>query len=1288
MECKREYKGSYLCVIASCERKVKKLRVGAMIARSVRCMKKSFHLLADWGNRKVFVGRDPRNVPPRSVVVFPLMAATLFCGLAGILTVAQERRREPRSIAADLSTAAISITVSGLGEVLNGSVTLDGYLGGADVQETVARLLRQLKCTATFEKLSQDAESLILLEDMCRSLREFAACEEKMIDESAERFSTDQIEGINGRFIALKDLVWALDRDILSAFSRVKNLRKKNRSSRAGEGELGRYRKIDLLLNTLDRIEVRGRDSAGIEILLGFDTFDDWNEYVDALRKGRLLKEFEGRSAPGDLVDGSIRFALDASHTRPPLITFTYKTASITGELGENTRCLRKALSSDAVLNHLLPRASGPEMFMAHTRWASVGSITIENCHPLNNHIVSPAAGESAHCRNYPCYGSGNWTVDVALNGDIDNYSALRKAFEDEGRGKIDRAVSTDTKIIPLQIERYLLRGMRLDEAFRHAVNDFEGSHAIAMQSTLEPGRVFLALRGSGQSLYVGLCDDQFIYSSEVYGLVELTSEFIKIDGETERIPGDPSTKGQIFILNNRAARTEGIEACYYDGFHLSIDERLLQKAEITTRDIDRNNHPHYLLKEILEAPLSMKKTLRGKYRFEQGIKGMSAVSFNLGNDIITPALKNALKEGTIKNVYVIGQGTAAVAGAAIAEALALYLKEGFLRVEAMRASELSGFLLERDLRDTLVIAVTQSGTTTDTNRAVAMARRRGAHLIAIVNRRQSDITHMVSGVFYTSDGRDIEMSVASTKAFYSQVVAGYVLALYFARSLGTVTDEFATRKLAGLERCPELMNRVIAQRETIRNAAWESVKRKRYWAVVGSGPNKVASDEVRIKLSELCYKTISSDIVEDKKHIDLSSEPLILVLAAGNPEPVMGDIVKDVAIFKAHASSVVVVTEEGEKRFDGIADAVIPVPSSDYPATVILNTLAGHLWGYYAACSINEEATILREFRSALVRQVQDMEAKGYSLFEKTDDPDFHRTIEDFSSLFHGRKNNGFFASLSADIAADIALLLKYVTGKLPLEEFRNDFKEKRVSSSPLDMLDITLGRAIDELVRPIDAIRHQAKTVTVGTSRKEEIPEGIIFDFMRTMGISLENLTGRNGIALGRIQKAVTGIRGYTLYAIENLDFEGKPQESSTITIMKRGGISLTMTSRIEKSGDLMGTKRAIVSTGEMYAGLGKSDGASFVMAPLIGEGGVIERVLLIHVHFNEHLTVDEKRDIIGDKFNRIKDFVTEYNVAWQDAFVSDCAVATLLGESADVIARKIVGTDGTGLSAGKGH
>jgi glucosamine--fructose-6-phosphate aminotransferase (isomerizing) len=402
----------------------------------------------------------------------------------------------------------------------------------------------------------------------------------------------------------------------------------------------------------------------------------------------------------------------------------------------------------------------------------------------------------------------------------------------------------------------------------------------------------------------------------------------------------------------------------------------------------------------------------------------------------------------------VVGQGTAAVAACAAAEACAAYLKSAPITVSARKATDLSGFLLDEDMSDTLVIAITQSGTTTDTNRAVTMARQRGARLITIVNRRQSDITTKVDGVFYTSDGRDIEMSVASTKAFYSQIVAGYVLALFFAQILKTLPDEKIVRELSSLEAVPDLMQGVIRGRENIRTSAWDVVRQKQYWAVVGSGINKVASDEIRIKLSELCYKTISSDIIEDKKHIDLSSEPLILVCAAGSPEIVLDDVAKDVAIFKAHSAGVVVITDEGEHRFDAVSDAVIHVPRAGFPLSVIFNTLAGHIWGYYAACSLDALAISMKAFRSRLAEVAKEHWKKEYTVYESIEDKGLHRIVDALASEFKALKAKGQLTSLSNDVTSDITLLLKYAKGKLPVEDFWMEFEGKRVSSSPIDML------------------------------------------------------------------------------------------------------------------------------------------------------------------------------------------------------------------------------------------
>ncbi|MBW2597426.1 MAG: glutamine--fructose-6-phosphate aminotransferase, partial [Deltaproteobacteria bacterium] len=115
-------------------------------------------------------------------------------------------------------------------------------------------------------------------------------------------------------------------------------------------------------------------------------------------------------------------------------------------------------------------------------------------------------------------------------------------------------------------------------------------------------------------------------------------------------------------------------------------------------------------------------------------------------------------------------------------------------------------------------------------------------------------------------------MSVASTKAFYSQIVAGALLGLKIAGLLNRRSDDFVAAQIKELLEMPDHMRKILSMHKEIGNSAKRLATTKTYWAAVGSGPNKVSADEIRIKLSELCYKTISSDYVEDKKHIDLSS--------------------------------------------------------------------------------------------------------------------------------------------------------------------------------------------------------------------------------------------------------------------------------------------------------------------------------------------------------------------------------------------------------------------------------
>lgn len=1213
---------------------------------------------------RIFIGLHPDRLPAPAIVFFPLWPGRLNCGFAGLITC---RFQEiPANPSDDLTIAALwkKIRKAGLQSILSGENTAEAFLDSVHTVQAVNDAVLELKREQAQEFLFFETSRAAELAKITAEMRKFLAAEERILDDQAAAISSADLEAINGRMIQLKDICWMLEKDILANLQKVLALAGVEKPSAVAPAAFRKYRKLNLLLNALDRLEVRGRDSAGLQLNFTLKNSRELQTIIRQIEANGLADDFQRRTQENDLQNGSIF----VSHDRPGgpdgvNVTFTYKTFSIVGELGRNVADLRKSIREDRILHYFAAAESVCETALTHTRWASVGSITELNCHPVNNFTLTCAPSVC------PFYPGREVQINAVLNGDIDNYPALRDALEADGE-LIVPEMTTDTKMIPLQIEKYLKAGKDLALAFRLAVNDFEGSHAIVMHSNLEPGKMYLALKGSGQSIYVGINADQYMFSSELYGLVEVMPRFLKMNGET----GNGAGGGQIFILDqNRGNGLAGISACFYNGAAIKLTDHMLQTAEITTRDIDRSDYPHYFLKEISESALSIKRTLRGKYRISPSGRSAPHVTFNFGADMVPAAVRRGLQKGSIKNIVVIGHGTAAVAGQAVADALSHYLQGTPLSIVSRIASELSGFGLKDDLSDTLIIPITQSGTTTDTNRAVAMARERGAYVISIVNRRQSDITAKSHGVFYTSDGRDIEMSVASTKAFYAQIIAGQLLALYFAQLLGSRSDEAIAEALRHLESAPQQMNRLFKKRDEIAASVGQAVG-KRHWAVVGSGPNKASADEIRIKLSELCYRTISSDVVENKKHIDLSAEPLILVCASGNPQAVMEDVVKDVAIFKAHKATVVVFADEGDHRFDHVADAVIAIPVAPPPLPVILNTMAGHLWGYYAARTIDEGARMLREFRSRLTAELTDRTKKSLSIIDLIADTSLRRIINEFYTAFNQHRLNGSISVLGGKTIADLLLLLKYAAGKLPLQDIRHEFKGEGGLISPFDLLDASLGAAIDELTRPIDAIRHQAKTVTVGTSRKEKEIKGIIFDLLEALNFSMKNLTYRNILTLNRVQPAIASIRGCTLYAIRNLDEQGNPSENTLIEILRKDGAAAQMKSRSDQPAVLMGTKKTIVSTGHVHIGKGKADGASILVIPLLEENNIISNLLLLHIDYNEALPLAAKIDVLGYRYADIRNLVNEYNLPWQDDHLTSLSLESLFCESIEAIAGQI--------------
>ncbi len=1063
----------------------------------------------------------------------------------------------------------------------------------ADKLETADLLLRG---TPGVRLLLADAGVADVLRTELAAVNQILDELEAQLDAQATVDSLD-LESVNASLIRVRDGAWNIERDRLRAASVVADLGGRDVH---GAG-IDAIFSVHQALSALDRMEVRGRDSAGIHLLVSDHGLD--------LDDPAIVAALDARAEKAELfTDSAVRRVGDR-------LSFVYKVAAEIGELGDNTASLRTSIRNDDLLRQALDNETAVSVVLGHTRWASVGIISEPNAHPVNSDLVD--GEEGPYCT-------------AVLNGDVDNYGDLIRA-EDLC---IANDITTDTKVIPTLTSKHLRNGHDITEAFRRSVSVFEGSVAIGLSSEEAPNDLLLALRGSGQSIYVGLAEDSYIVASEPYGVVEETSEYIRMDGETPANPDNPSaSRGQIMRLSGPlAGSVEGIERVGYDGTALPVNPADLAKAEVTTRDIDRGDYPHYLLKEISESPRSFRKTLRGKLIDTDG-----HLSVAVDESTMPPQVADKLRSGQIRNIYVIGQGTAAIAGQAVAASITDEV-DGHIHVQAIAATELSGFGLRKDMSDSLVIAISQSGTTTDTNRTVDIVKQRGASVLAIVNRRGSDLTDRAEGVLYTSDGRDVEMSVASTKAFYAQIAAGFLLAIVISDLALPDREEPADRQavLQGLRDLPDHMVDTIATRNDIARAASAHAPSRRYWACVGNGPNLIAARELRIKLSELCYKSMAADSTEDKKHIDLSSEPLILICAAGLEGSTADDVGKEVEIFRAHKSAPIVIANQGETRFSSALD-VIYVPVVHQRLAFVLSTVVGHLFGYEAALAIDAQAQPLREARAAIESLID--QTRGSLSGEEFLDQIRPSLVSVAQNVNDGLRRGEYNGHLEAGTAVQLATRFRYALGMIPLDSYQLEFGKVGTPAVVIEDLTLSLGTAIDELTRPVDAIKHQAKTVTVGISRTDEtlLEVPLVSEVLAT-GTARDGLTYSTIRTLANLDPAVESVLGWTRYSID--------ADGETISVVDRGGVSATIPSRTDKTPSLRGTKKRVAEEREVLVAKGRSDNRPIVMVPEVKDNETTGMTLL-HIDLHDRLDPEVMRGVLQgyrNRFSALHGAVTE--------------------------------------------
>jgi glutamine---fructose-6-phosphate transaminase (isomerizing) len=471
--------------------------------------------------------------------------------------------------------------------------------------------------------------------------------------------------------------------------------------------------------------------------------------------------------------------------------------------------------------------------------------------------------------------------VAVVHNGIIENFSELREELE--GRGVVFES-ETDTEVIAHLIAGGMEEGYSLREALAAALRRLKGSFAVAAVSARESEKVVAARHQS--PLVVGLGEGENFLASAVQALLGETREFLVVEnGEIAEVT-DSSVR--IFTIDGEPVRRETF----------SVD----WDAEA----VELGGFEDYMLKEIHEQPAALRATLADRLG-AGGAVDLSEVGLDLSG---------------VERVAIVGCGTAYHAGL-----LGEHLIERLARVpvEVAVASEYRYAEPIGDER-TLVIAISQSGETTDTLAAVEAARGFGGRVLAITNTQGSLITREADAVLLTRAGPEI--GVAATKTFLAQIAALDLLALELARARGAVSEEELLALGRDLRRAPEKVEETLGLLEGRVEEAARVFEEARCALFLGRGPSHAVALEGALKLKEISYIPAEGHPAGEMKHgpIALVDEhcPVVAVLGEGlTREKTLSNVEETVA----RGANVIAVAREEDKAARRTSRVVLPVP-------------------------------------------------------------------------------------------------------------------------------------------------------------------------------------------------------------------------------------------------------------------------------------------------------------------------------------------------------------------------
>lgn len=524
---------------------------------------------------------------------------------------------------------------------------------------------------------------------------------------------------------------------------------------------------------------------------------------------------------------------------------------------------------------------------IGHTRWATHGEPSDVNSHP---------------------HSSPDGRIVLVHNGIIENYQELKDELTAMGRVF---STQTDTETVVQLLDVYY-NGDALD-AIKKTLSRLRGSYALGIMFADRPGELYCARKDS--PLVAGLAPDGSFIASDIPAILEYSRDVYLLDnGETALLTRKGVT---VYDKDMRPVKKEAM--------HVDWDVKTAEKA----------GYEHFMLKEMHEEPAAVKDTLMPNIAEKDGLLYTNLYKTHISSEYAR----------RIKKIHIVACGTAYHCGL-----VGKYFMEKLMRVP-VNVELSSEFRYSDPILDEedLVIVISQSGETMDTIAAMREAQKRGCRVLAICNVVGSTISREADFTAYTWAGPEI--AVASTKAYVSQLVMTYVIALDIASKRGALDAESVDAYLRELTHMPEKLEQILADKERIRHFARDCRDRESVF-YLGRRLDYYVAQEACLKLKEISYIHSEALAAGELKHGTLALiEKDTLVITLATQKELMEKTISNITECRVRGAQVLSLTLEKEPALEKESDWVWALPSTLPEFAPILAILPMQLLAYYVAC-------------------------------------------------------------------------------------------------------------------------------------------------------------------------------------------------------------------------------------------------------------------------------------------------------------------------------------------------